>query len=1071
MTPSKGDLILFHVWEENTERKGVYEFQCETMSINKRSNNSFDLGSRSIKLKDSFSYYDIRNKFLVYLYNNETIEIDLEKVMEENRLNNYKNWNGKGWLNGNYVFQLSHSDDAEDPITIVVEISPNGTLHKINELGDFITKSTEYVVLNDTPIGLEGSQFLTLNSSGSKIAYVFDKENSRAIPVDVPSQASIVNYNSSSVDFITSTTSGVVLSRLSLQDFSTEVVTTFSSPSNVDAIFPAEIVVSDQFSLSRVTNEEFGSELWIYIYDITSPKFLLPTEILNPVNPSNIQKLSGKSHLLFLSDYKPNEKYSSGSAYNTLYYRDNLTNDFKTTDEFDYVYLYKKSGKNVYLYGQKNQSLGVFHYNLDTKEASFFDEDRNISDIFIWKENLIYLINKSLYILSKGKLSEFEVISSKVEITKIIKQVGQRIYFSGYDLEEYKTNDYVFDLENSTLTNYLNEEGQNLNIYDAVAGWDSELFLATSTGLYREDPNENSVIRIDHCKDESVTTKVYKLLMKEDYLYYLCGENLYFYDGDTVVKVSLPNDYVSGFTLAKGPFPYFGSTSNGLVAFNAYDSTSFSKLGQRRIWHLYTQPDGFPMTWTEAETFNTDDISNDLFRDDYVIYDDQLWIAGSDSLYQLKFKMIDIPKISVIPDQTGDGHSDISVFRLRSDNWEVGIYDGNNLSYFDEMSWTDNLINSSASLFQDFSENTNTLSFALTGIRNDNLSGHPTMDIKFPLSQKQRLKINWPFKWDEVSFHLMDDLDGDTQQDFAVSGILLPQSRPQIMIKSGETGDELATFGYPNLFKDPVFSQHTDVDDDGISEISTAGTLRKNGKFQVKITGGSDGNHRIGAYTFPDLWTDQEWVPLTDFNNDGVNDWGMLGRRADDGRWQLIIKNGSQLSGTIRNFAWSSSIEKPIFKLVNDMNNDGIDEVALFGQTTGNKGVWQVKNGQNRNESLIRDGFTFVTEESRPYILRDLNGDKKLEYGYIGKRDGSYWLHVRSGNGDGELDRINLGYLDIWAGPPKLLILDNNDSAPTLMIYGFDYGLNLHMMNIYNEGRWQPENSAPPSFQVYPADW
>jgi hypothetical protein len=249
----------------------------------------------------------------------------------------------------------------------------------------------------------------------------------------------------------------------------------------------------------------------------------------------------------------------------------------------------------------------------------------------------------------------------------------------------------------------------------------------------------------------------------------------------------------------------------------------------------------------------------------------------------------------------------------------------------------------------------------------------------------------------------------------------------------------LDTFGYPNLFVDPQFYQHSDIDNDGVAEISTFGRITRNNKIQIKVANGVDSKDRLKAYNFPDKWSDISWHRLDDMNGDGEDDWGLLGRNRNDGRVQLIVKDGVDPKGALVIYAWPQQIQNPTFYRVPDMNGDRVEEVAVAGQRSNNdRYQFQIKDGQDRNVLLANHNLNLNLTNVSYHVLPDLSRDGIVEIGFLGLNIfGEYELVIRNGDiTQGEFTTDNLG--GDWSSAPSIISLGDtdNDGIDNLLIYG-----------------------------------
>lgn len=414
------------------------------------------------------------------------------------------------------------------------------------------------------------------------------------------------------------------------------------------------------------------------------------------------------------------------------------------------------------------------------------------------------------------------------------------------------------------------------------------------------------------------------------------------------------------------------------------------------------------------------------------------------SLTQSERQLSQDVQFYILPDITADGVSEVGLLRVDVDESKVylEIYDGKDRTSFDEIIWNDNFDNASLSLHILPDMNANGFDeVGLFGIQDvQNNEGKPQMFVRdLSTGNKVGNVYNWVANWTEVSALVLNDMTEDGTPEVAIQGRFKQGNRPQLVVKTGGTNSILATYSYPDLFDSPKYYQHSDLNGDGVADISTFGRISRNNKIQVKVASGSDASSKMKAYNFPDKWDNVSWHRLDDSNGDGQDDWGMFGTLKADGRPQLINKDGVSPVGALRIFAWPAQMQNAQFFRIPDMNNDGVDDVAAAGRRSNNgRYQFQVQDGTDRNAVLANYNLNLNLEGVTYHVLPDLNADGKTEIGFLGiNPEGEYELFIQHGDtSKGDYTRHNLG--SDWLNTPSISSVGdtNEDNLPDLLIYG-----------------------------------
>lgn len=400
-------------------------------------------------------------------------------------------------------------------------------------------------------------------------------------------------------------------------------------------------------------------------------------------------------------------------------------------------------------------------------------------------------------------------------------------------------------------------------------------------------------------------------------------------------------------------------------------------------------------------------------------------------------------QIAILPDINGDNVQEVGVLQVvPQDNTVIlQVLDGINQQALSQLTWSD--IYEDTTLTLHVVEDINGIAeVGLFGVRDSaNNEGKPQMFVRDLQTGARVSVINWPANWREVSALVLPDMTGDGLAEIGLEGRFKDGYRPQLVVKNGLTNGVVATFSYPNLLEGPQFYAHSDVSGDGVAEIATFGRISRNNKIQIKIASGVDAQDKLKSYNFPDKWSDVSWHRLDDSNGDGEDDWGLFGINNADGRAQLIVKDGTDPKGALRIHAWPSELQNVTFLVVPDMNDDGVNEVAVAGIRSNNgRYQVQVQNGMDRNNVLANHNLSLPLNNVEFHVLPDLSGDGVAEIGFLGLNEtGEYELVIRHGDTSlGALRTDNLGAN--WAQKPSITSLGDtdNDELMNLLIYGQD---------------------------------
>lgn len=151
---------------------------------------------------------------------------------------------------------------------------------------------------------------------------------------------------------------------------------------------------------------------------------------------------------------------------------------------------------------------------------------------------------------------------------------------------------------------------------------------------------------------------------------------------------------------------------------------------------------------------------------------------------------------------------------------------------------------------------------------------------------------NWNPQWSNIELIAMDDLDGDGTNDWGQFGQRKDDGRYQWVVKKGhDKRGVIRTFSWPNDLTDVKPMLVGDRTGDGIREVAITG-VDSAGKLSLRINDGKLENQRIANISWPSNWLNTQVVELGDLNNDGFNEFALLGYLKTNGNAQLVVKNG-----------------------------------------------------------------------------------------------------------------------------------------------------------------------------------
>jgi alpha-tubulin suppressor-like RCC1 family protein len=382
-------------------------------------------------------------------------------------------------------------------------------------------------------------------------------------------------------------------------------------------------------------------------------------------------------------------------------------------------------------------------------------------------------------------------------------------------------------------------------------------------------------------------------------------------------------------------------------------------------------------------------------------------ISGSDPLDHNIF--VGLPnRISIVNDANGDGVKDSVKYVLSTLDVDVTLISGVDASELAHFNITHNYDSARVIMLND----RNADSIDEIGIFGfDSEANRYQLIVHDAVTGSKLDAWNWPATLGEVKFQVLADLTGDGIQEYAISGVHLANGTQQLVVKDGVSKSTYQTFKWPNLWDSPQFLTMSDVTFDNVPEVALYGRHSRLDKGQLFIYDGANANNKVDVYNWNNLWSDIQLLEMDDVDGDGTIDWGQFGQRKDDGRYQWLVKKGSDKRGVIRTFSWPNDLVDVTPMLVADRTGDGIREVAVLGTSPDSGKVFlRINDGRLANQRIANISWPASWEDIQVSELGDLNNDGFSEFGLLGftKNNRTVQLIVRDGQTAIEYGRYTL---------------------------------------------------------------
>tara|TARA_Y100000310_G_scaffold345801_1_gene470136 strand:- start:9656 stop:13375 length:3720 start_codon:yes stop_codon:yes gene_type:complete len=267
---------------------------------------------------------------------------------------------------------------------------------------------------------------------------------------------------------------------------------------------------------------------------------------------------------------------------------------------------------------------------------------------------------------------------------------------------------------------------------------------------------------------------------------------------------------------------------------------------------------------------------------------------------------------------------------------------------------------------------------------------------------------NWANTHDNVKFKPTPDFNNDGYQEYAIVGIHKVNKTRQLVVKDGATKRQYQVFKWVDNWESPRIVFMDDVTGDSVSEVALYGHHKRLNKGQLFALDGQTGA-KLNVYNWNKLWSKNTLHKMSDIDGDGTADWGQFGERLDDGRYQWVVKKGSDSKGVIRTFSWPADLTNTNPLLLKDRTGDGVKEVAIYGVNDKGNVILRINDGKLSNTRIANFSWPNLWQHQSVIELGDLNKDGFNEVALLGtnKRSNATQLIIKNGNDASEYGRLS----------------------------------------------------------------
>ncbi|MDO6617639.1 hypothetical protein [Shewanella sp. 6_MG-2023] len=329
-------------------------------------------------------------------------------------------------------------------------------------------------------------------------------------------------------------------------------------------------------------------------------------------------------------------------------------------------------------------------------------------------------------------------------------------------------------------------------------------------------------------------------------------------------------------------------------------------------------------------------------------------LSGVDNAEIANFSIVhsyDDVSVSILADRNNDNVEEIGVFGFdaAANRYQLVVHDATSGSKFGAWNWPATLGEVSFEALTDLTQD-GIQEYAISGVHLGN--GTRQLVVKDGSTKAAYQTFKWPNLWDRLSFVTMTDVTFDNVPEVALYGRHTRLDKGQLFIYDGaDANSKVDVYNWNKLWNDIQLVEMDDIDGDGTIDWGQFGQRKDDGRYQWLVKKGHDKRGVIRTFSWPNDLVDVQPMLVGDRTQDGIREVAVVGTNPNTGKVFLRINDGALANERIANISWPASWEDIQVKELGDLNNDGFNEYGLLGYTKTNRTVQLiVKDGKALTE-------------------------------------------------------------------------------------------------------------------------
>ena len=259
-------------------------------------------------------------------------------------------------------------------------------------------------------------------------------------------------------------------------------------------------------------------------------------------------------------------------------------------------------------------------------------------------------------------------------------------------------------------------------------------------------------------------------------------------------------------------------------------------------------------------------------------------------------------------------------------------------------------------------------------------------------------------QYEPVGMSVVPDYNASGFPEVAVLGSEYGTDAVRVQIRDADTGGFLDNvfLGTQSIAKGLV--SLTDTSGNGVPEFGILGVLKGNNQVRSQIWDADTAAFQTNVW-FGNVYQPHSMITMPDINSNGSEEIVAVGVDPNTQNIRVQVRDSST-AGILYNF-WLGSVNEAVdIKLINDINSDGVSDLAVLLKTPAGTGRVRVQSGSDG--AFIRNLFYSVVESPVGLaVMPDYSGNGFDELAVLGENVGIRHVQVLDTSTGSQVNRMD----------------------------------------------------------------